>query len=79
LPLYSKARFDLAVFCFIVLIICGARARVTAATRMDLDRDWMFRTDPDSIGQRSLWQFRPPEHTLSINLPNSWNPLGVYN
>jgi beta-glucuronidase len=40
---------------------------------MDLDRDWMFRTDPDSIGQHSDWQRHPPTDTLSINLPHTWN------
>jgi beta-glucuronidase len=33
----------------------------------------MFRTDPDSIGQRSDWQSHPTTDTLSINLPHTWN------
>jgi Glycosyl hydrolases family 2, TIM barrel domain/Glycosyl hydrolases family 2, sugar binding domain/Glycosyl hydrolases family 2 len=44
-----------------------------AATRVDLDREWTFRTDPHSIGQSSDWQSHPPADTLSVNLPHTWN------
>jgi hypothetical protein len=56
-----------------VVISIGSCTRLVAASRIDLDRDWMFRTDPDSIGQRSDWQSHPPTDTLSINLPHTWN------
>ena len=35
--------------------------------------DWMFRTDPDSIGQGSEWQSHPPAEAVSVNLPHTWN------
>lgn len=33
----------------------------------------MFRTDPNSIGQRSDWQSHAPIDTVSVNLPHTWN------
>lgn len=59
------------MLCLILLI--GARTRLLAANRIDLDRDWRFRTDPDSVGQRSNWQSHPPTDTVFINLPHTWN------
>jgi beta-glucuronidase len=68
---FSKRRFGLIAL--LVVISIGSGTRLVAASRMDLDRDWMFRTDPDSIGQHSDWQSHPPTDTLSINLPHTWN------
>jgi len=59
------------VSCAIVLL--GTRTGLVASDRIDLDRDWRFRTDPDSIGQRSDWQNHPPTDTVFINLPHTWN------
>ena len=56
-----------------MVIFIGSGTRLVAASRMDLDRDWMFRTDPHSIGQHADWQSHPPTDTLSINLPHTWN------
>jgi beta-glucuronidase len=61
----------MTVLCAIVLL--GARTGLIAADRIDLDRDWRFRTDPDAIGQRSNWQNHPPTDTVFINLPHTWN------
>ncbi|HYT20464.1 MAG TPA: glycoside hydrolase family 2 TIM barrel-domain containing protein [Candidatus Polarisedimenticolia bacterium] len=57
--------------CAIVLL--AGRTGLVAADRVDLDRDWRFRTDADSIGQRSNWQNHPPKDTVFINLPHTWN------
>jgi arabinogalactan endo-1,4-beta-galactosidase len=47
--------------------------RLLATTRVDLDRDWLFRTDPKQIGETSHWQNRAPRDAVSVNLPHTWN------
>ena len=55
------------------IVVLSASVRLFATTRVDLDRDWMFRTDPDSIGQLSNWQSHAPTDAVSVNLPHTWN------
>ena len=44
-----------------------------ATTSIDLDRDWLFRTDPRQIGAATGWQKSLPAETESVNLPHTWN------
>jgi beta-glucuronidase len=46
---------------------------VFGASRTDLDRDWLFRADPDQIGESSGWSSSIPGDTESVNLPHTWN------
>lgn len=46
---------------------------VWSSTRIDLNRDWLFRTDPNAIGLTSRWQTRAPAYTELVNLPHTWN------
>jgi beta-glucuronidase len=55
------------------IIFLACRAPAFAATAVDLDRDWFFRTDPDQIGARAGWQKKLPAQTESVNLPHTWN------
>jgi hypothetical protein len=48
-------------------------AQLLATTRVDLDGDWLFCTDPDQIGERAYWQKHPPAHADSVNIPHTWN------
>ncbi len=48
-------------------------APLLATTRVDLDRDWSFCTDPGQIGEAAQWQKHPPPHTDSISIPHTWN------
>jgi len=48
-------------------------APLLAATRVDLDRDWLFRTDPDQIGEKAGWQKHPPPDADSVRVPHTWN------
>jgi beta-glucuronidase len=50
---------------------------VLAATRVDLDRDWQFRIDPQASGETTGWQKELPANTESVNLPHTWN-IGKY-
>ena len=46
---------------------------VLATTRLDLDRDWQFRTDPRGSGEASGWHKQVPAYTESVGLPHTWN------
>ena len=48
-------------------------APLRATTRVDLDRDWLFRTDPEQIGETAEWQKHPPPNADSVNVPHTWN------
>ena len=52
------------------LVFC---APALATTSVDLDRDWLFRTDPGQIGATAGWQKTVPTETESVNLPHTWN------
>jgi hypothetical protein len=52
-----------------VLLTMPARG----ASRIDLDQDWLFRADPDQIGDASGWNSSIPSDTESVNLPHTWN------
>ncbi len=38
-----------------------------------MNRDWLFRTDPNQIGTAGEWQKKLPRDTESVNLPHTWN------
>jgi beta-glucuronidase len=59
----------LARFLCALLFCAGAHA----TTSIDLDRDWLFRTDPGQIGAATGWQKSLPADTESVNLPHTWN------
>jgi hypothetical protein len=46
---------------------------VGAASRTDLDRDWLLRADPEQIGESSGWNATIPGDTESVDLPHTWN------
>jgi hypothetical protein len=48
-------------------------APLLATTRVDLDRDWLFRTDPEQVGEKSNWQTHPPLNADSVSVPHTWN------
>jgi beta-galactosidase/beta-glucuronidase len=54
----------------LLLVVC---APAFAATSVDLDRDWFFRTDPNQIGDAGEWQKKLPADTESVSLPHTWN------
>src|ERR1700722_15590560 len=55
------------------MMVLGLSVRLFAVTRVDLDRDWLFRTDPSQIGESSAWSSHAPPDTVSINVPHTWN------
>jgi beta-glucuronidase len=55
------------------IILLAFSGQVFASTRLDLNNDWQFRTDPDQKGEAADWQKQPPSGTASINIPHTWN------
>ena len=55
------------------IILLALSGRVPASTRLDLNNDWQFRTDPEQKGETANWQKKPPSGTASINVPHTWN------
>jgi hypothetical protein len=54
-------------------VLLSASTQSFAATRIDLDRDWLFRTDPNHVGEISNWQNHTPGDPVSVDLPHTWN------
>jgi beta-glucuronidase len=48
-------------------------APALCSTRIDLDRDWLFRTDPDRTGEASGWTKNVPAGSRSVSIPHTWN------
>jgi beta-glucuronidase len=55
------------------IMLLAFSAHIVAATRLDLNSDWQFRTDPDQQGETTGWQKQLPSGTASINIPHTWN------
>ena len=58
-----------------LLLVAGA-AGAPAATRVDLNADWRFRTDPGDQGVAQAWPATPPPGTELVQLPHTWNRPG---
>ena len=48
-----------------------------ASTRIDLNGEWQFRTDPSKSGEQQGWASRAPEGTETVRVPHTWN-IGKY-
>jgi len=55
------------------IVLLSASIPLRAVTRVDLNREWIFRTDPQSAGQTSHWQNYLPTDTVAVNIPHTWN------
>jgi hypothetical protein len=55
------------------VILLAFSGQVLASTRLDLNSDWQFRTDPDQKGQSVGWQKQSPSGTATVNIPHTWN------
>jgi hypothetical protein len=60
-------------------LLCGlgllalAAGPLQAATRIELDRDWQFRSDPDEFGEWMNWMAVQPSGTETVSVPHTWN------
>lgn len=56
----------------ILVLTLGGHA-ANAATRLDLDGAWRFRTDPKGEGLSAGWPAGPPEGARAVTVPHTWN------
>jgi beta-galactosidase/beta-glucuronidase len=54
-----------------LLILAGPG--LFATTRIDMNTDWRFRTDPSGQGQQQSWTDHVPGGTREVRLPHTWN------
>ena len=60
-----------------VFFALGAIASgANAATRIDLDQQWRYRTDPHEVGIAANWAGHIPQGTRVVDVPQTWN-IGV--
>ena len=45
----------------------------SAETRIDLNRGWAFRIDPEGAGERSGWHETSPLEAERVDVPHTWN------
>ncbi len=62
------------MFAALAVIAIGClTASATASTRVDLNQDWHFRTDPAHEGVASGWTGKLPTTTEPVHVPHTWN------
>ncbi len=44
-----------------------------ASTRIDINRGWLFRTDPAGNGVAEGWHRQLPSGVQAVNVPHTWN------
>src|SRR2546428_725230 len=63
-----------------ILIACAALFAVSVArgaTRIELNGEWQFRTDPSGQGEQLGWSKQAPPNTETVRVPHTWN-IGRY-
>ena len=66
-------RSALPVLMLLILAIPAA----TASTRLDLNGEWQFETDPSKSGEQQGWTSKMPAGTETVRVPHTWN-IGKY-
>jgi beta-glucuronidase len=57
-------------FAVLAALLC---APVLGATRIDFNQGWLFRTDPNGVGEASGWTKSIPIEAQSVTVPHTWN------
>jgi beta-glucuronidase len=73
IPSLFQKRMNMRRFALGAIIPIILSAQLLATTRVDMDRDWWFRVDPDQIGEGAGWQKHPPSGADSVSVPHTWN------
>lgn len=68
----NSVRCVLALLC---LQLCATLAH--SATRVDLNRDWSFRTEAGTDGAAAGWGRAMPPGTQDVDVPHTWNRTGA--
>jgi beta-glucuronidase len=61
----------------LILTLALFASNALAATRIDLNHGWSFRTDPAAHGEVDGWTRQMPTGVESVNVPHTWN-IGKY-
>jgi beta-glucuronidase len=61
------------ILCLLILALTLGGHAANAATRLDLDGAWRFRTDPKGEGLSAGWTAEPPEGARAVTVPHTWN------
>ncbi len=62
------------VFCGVLLVASlMISPMLFGGTRVELNNDWHFRTDPAGEGERAGWTSAMPSGTESVTVPHTWN------
>jgi beta-galactosidase/beta-glucuronidase len=75
--LYSRLIRRLRRSAALPLLLTIFPAISLASTRIDLNGEWQFRTDPSKSGEQQGWTSRAPEGTETVRVPHTWN-IGKY-
>lgn len=59
------------------LLLVFALPLAQASTRIDLNGEWQFKTDPAQQGQQQGWPSQMPAGTETVRVPHTWN-IGKY-
>ena len=62
--------------CLLWIALSLATVGANAATRIDLNRDWSFRTEAAVDGVKAGWPAAVPQGVSAVNLPHTWNRMG---
>jgi len=60
-------------FLRLLILALALGGHATAATRLDLDGAWRFRTDSKGEGLSAGWTAGPPEGARAVTVPHTWN------
>lgn len=61
----------------VVFLFFLAFSTAIASSRLDLNGEWQFKTDPAKQGERQGWMGQLPAGTETVRVPHSWN-MGKY-
>jgi hypothetical protein len=64
------------ILVWVVFLLSGATA-AWASTRIDLNGEWQFKTDPAQQGQQQGWLNQLPSGAEMVRVPHTWN-IGKY-
>ncbi|HEV7606069.1 MAG TPA: glycoside hydrolase family 2 TIM barrel-domain containing protein [Steroidobacteraceae bacterium] len=66
------------ILTLLALQLCATAATTAdAATRIDLNDDWAFRTERGTDGVAAGWALTTPAGTRNVSVPHTWNRVGA--
>src|SRR5512146_1410579 len=69
----GSSRISGVVRLLVLVTLALGSSRLLAATRIDLNGQWQFRTDAANEGEKAGWTSALPSSTESVQVPHTWN------